>query len=48
MRNANQLPRELPGRLPAQLGHVVLGDDVVEVVLAVADMGAGAEHGDYA
>ena len=54
VRDPNQLPRALPGRLAAQLGYAVLGDDVVDIVLAGAgagagaDMGAGAEHGDYA
>ena len=44
MRNPYQLPRALPGRLAAQLGHAVLGNDVVDVVLAGADVGSGAEH----
>ena len=44
MRNPDQLPRALPGRLTAQLGHAILGHDVVDVVLASADVGAGAQH----
>ena len=49
-----QFARALLGRLAAQLGHAVLGDDVVDVALAGAgagagaDMGAGAEHGHHA
>lgn len=48
MRNPEQIPRALPGWLAAQLGYAVRGDDVVDIVLAGADVGDGAEHGDYA
>ena len=44
MRNPNQLQRALLGRLAAPLGHAVLGDDVVDFVLAGADVGASAER----
>ena len=40
VRNGDQLPRALVHGLAAQLRHTVLGDDVVDVVLAGGHMGA--------
>ena len=43
VRNANQLQRALLHGLAPQLRHAVLGDNVVDVVLAGGDVGAGRE-----